>query len=101
MRPCRTAVEPLLDKSETEGLSGVVPQTVSERAVRHYCRNEWAHSLEDVMIRRTYWRYYHTNHEQIARRILPWVADELGWDDEKTQAELNQYLQKHSSKQGE
>ena len=99
VRPCRTAVDPLLDKSETDGLSGVVPQALSERAVRHYCRNEWARNLEDVMVRRTYWRYYHTNHEQIARQILPWIADELGWENETAQAELARYLHKHCIKQ--
>ena len=44
------------------------------------------------MIRRTYWRYYHENHAEIARQILPWVSEELGWNAERAQAELEKYL---------
>ncbi|MBN2294289.1 MAG: glycerol-3-phosphate dehydrogenase/oxidase [Pirellulales bacterium] len=98
VQPCRTATEPLLEKSQTDGLSSVVPQEVTERAVRHFCRNEWARSLEDVMVRRTYWSYYHRNHAEIARQILPWVAEELGWNEETAQAELTKYLDEHGNK---
>ncbi len=100
-KPCRTATEPLLPESKTDGLSSVVPQEINERAVRHFCHNEWARSLEDVMVRRTYWRYYHENHVEIARQILPWVADELGWDEETAQAELAKYLYEHGQKPSE
>ncbi len=96
-QPCRTATEPLLAKSQTDGLSVLVPPEITQRAVRHFCRNEWARNLEDVMVRRTSWRYYHKNHEQIARQILPWVADELGWDAERAQAELAKYLHEHGT----
>ena len=57
--PCRTAIEPLLDPAEADGVSSVVPPAVSEKAVRHYCDREWACHLEDVMVRRTSWRHYH------------------------------------------
>ncbi len=89
--PCRTAAEPLLSGSETEGLSAVVPPGVSERAVRHYCTDEWAVHLDDVMVRRTSWRYYHRDHLEIAGRVAGWMAEVLGWDKTTTEAELDRY----------
>ncbi|MBN1588774.1 MAG: glycerol-3-phosphate dehydrogenase/oxidase [Pirellulales bacterium] len=90
-RRCRTAAEPLLEPSETEGLSTIVPPPVSQEAVRHYCAAEWAVHLDDVMVRRTSWRYYHQNHSEIAEQVAPWMAEALGWDDEKLCAELESY----------
>ena len=69
--------------------------------MRHFCRNEWARSLKDIMVRRSGWRYYHKNHEQIAHQILPWVAGELGWDAERALAELAKYLHEHGENQDE
>ncbi|MBN2022124.1 MAG: glycerol-3-phosphate dehydrogenase/oxidase [Pirellulales bacterium] len=94
-RRCRTAVEPLLPPEEVDGTSGILPPPVSEATVRHYCRREWARHLEDVMVRRTLWRYYHANHDRVARRILPWMADALGWNEAKAETEWNAYLQQH------
>jgi len=91
-KECRTAIEPLLDPAESDRVSSIVPPAVAETTVRHYCDVEWARHLEDVMVRRTYWRYYDTDHEQIARQIVPWMADSLGWDDARAGRELRQYL---------
>ena len=91
-KPCRTATEPLLTPEEVKGVSAVVPVEVSDEAVRHYCRNEWARHLDDLMIRRTYWHYYHRNREEIAKRVVGVMAEVLGWDETTAAAELNAYL---------
>jgi glycerol-3-phosphate dehydrogenase len=90
--PCRTAEEPLLPAAETEGLSAVIPPPVTQRAVEHYCRNEWARHLHDVMIRRTYWHYYRADRQDIAPSVAGWMAEALGWDPATTAAELATYL---------
>jgi glycerol-3-phosphate dehydrogenase len=92
VKPCRTAEDPLLSTAETEGISAIIPPPVTERAVKHYCQNEWARHLEDVMIRRTYWHHYHANRQDIAQQVAPWMAQALGWDAATTAAELKAYL---------
>ena len=89
---CRTAKEPLLDVAETEGLSAVVPPPITEYAVKHYCQNEWARHLDDVMVRRSYWHHYHADRADIAGRVVAWMADAMGWDDATAKAELEAYL---------
>lgn len=86
---CRTAEEPLLE--EADAFSGIAPPEVSREAVRHYCEHEWAQHLDDVMIRRTSWHYYHTDAEVIARQVLDWMAELLAWDEETKDAEWTAY----------
>jgi glycerol-3-phosphate dehydrogenase len=88
---CETADRPLLDPVASTSVSGILPPPVSEKAVRHYCRNEWARRLADVMIRRTSWRHYRRDHMEVAARAAQWMADELGWDDATRQAEIADY----------
>ncbi|HLA83173.1 MAG TPA: glycerol-3-phosphate dehydrogenase/oxidase [Thermoguttaceae bacterium] len=90
---CRTAAEPLLAPAETDRVSSIVPPAVAEAMVRHYCNHEWARRLEDVMVRRTYWRHYRSDHEEIARRVTPWMTEALGWDDARAGRELREYLE--------
>jgi glycerol-3-phosphate dehydrogenase len=90
---CQTARTPLLKPSETSGISGIVPPPVSEMLVRHYCQNEWARHLDDLMIRRTSWRHYRHDHIELAVRAAGWMAEELGWDEGTLQAEVAQYRQ--------
>lgn len=90
-QPCTTADLPLLSPSATQ-YSGLLPPEVSRDAVDHYCQHEWARHLDDVMIRRTSWKYYHTNHAEIAAEVAQWMAHELQWNDEQTAAELDRYL---------
>jgi glycerol-3-phosphate dehydrogenase len=87
---CRTAELPLLDPEALHG-SGILPPPVSAKLVEYYCQQEWARHLEDVMIRRTSWRYYHRDHLEIAALVAAWMAGALQWDDQRTQAELAQY----------
>jgi glycerol-3-phosphate dehydrogenase len=90
-RTCRTADEPLLTAEASGAYNGIIPPPVTVEAVRHYCDNEWAVHLEDVMIRRTPWRYYEDDHHEIAVRVARWMAMSLGWDESTTSEELDHY----------
>ena len=84
----RTAVEPLA----AGRFSGVLPPPVAPEVVAECCRAEWAVQLDDVMIRRTSWHYYHADRAAIARQVACWMAAELGWDDVRKQAEIDRYV---------
>lgn len=93
---CTTADKPLLAEG-AESYSGILPAEVSRAAVEHYCRHEWAQHLDDVMTRRTSWRYYCHNHMNIAADVARWMAEECGWSEAETQAELAAYRRLCSS----
>jgi glycerol-3-phosphate dehydrogenase len=99
---CRTADEPLVPDAAAvtvgeagpagaAGFSGVVPPAVSRAAVEHFCRHEWARHLDDVMIRRTGWRYYHRDQAAVADRVAGWMAAVLGWSAEREAEERARY----------
>jgi glycerol-3-phosphate dehydrogenase len=88
---CSTADTPLVDSATSEAFSGILPTEVSSTAVRHYCSEEWARRLDDVMVRRTSWRHYHANHMAIAADVAGWMAAELSWSEEQKQAQLQAY----------
>jgi glycerol-3-phosphate dehydrogenase len=90
-KACTTATTPLLPGEPQPAYSGILPPPVSREAVEHYCRNEWAVHLYDVMIRRTSWRYYHRDHLAIAEQAARWMAQTLGWDDDRVRQELLEY----------
>jgi glycerol-3-phosphate dehydrogenase len=89
-RPCATAHEPLLPAADA--FSGIIPPTFSRAAVEHFCNHEWAVHLEDVMIRRSSWHYYHRDIESMAAQAADWMAPLLGWDATRRSAELQRYL---------
>ncbi|HEX5471948.1 MAG TPA: glycerol-3-phosphate dehydrogenase/oxidase [Lacipirellulaceae bacterium] len=88
---CQTTKTPLLAPSAVHGNSGILPPPVSEQVVKHFCRNEWARRLDDVMIRRTSWRHYRHDHLDVARRAVQWMAVELDWDEARIQSEVADY----------
>lgn len=90
---CRTAQEPLLKPSDVGNTSGILPPPVSAALVARYCDREWARHLDDVMIRRTSWRYYHEDHLEIAARAAHWMVEPLGWDEATTHNEIARYRQ--------
>jgi glycerol-3-phosphate dehydrogenase len=90
--PCATANETLLESGDA--FSGIVPPAFSRQAVEHFCANEWAVHLEDVMVRRTSWHYYHRDAETMATQAAEWMAVCLGWDEAKRRDELAHYLQR-------
>jgi glycerol-3-phosphate dehydrogenase len=91
--PCTTAREPLLTVQETKDISSIAPPAVSKNVVEHFCRNEWAEHLDDVMIRRTSWHYYRTDAASIARQTADWMAETLGWNEQQLAEELSHYLE--------
>lgn len=91
LRPCSTATTPLLENPDPTPVSGILPPEVSQAAVEHFCEQEWAVHLDDVMIRRTSWRYYHSDHLNIARKVADWMGIVLAWSDETKNYELSRY----------
>lgn len=85
---CRTAQEPLVEPHEVDGVSGVIPPAVSREAVEHYCADEWAVHLDDVMLRRTSWHYYCRDAGSVSSQVATWMAEILGWDAPRRDAEL-------------
>ena len=71
----RTALEPLVAAHEAAGVSALEPPPVTRTAVEHYVRNEWAVQLDDVMVRRTSWRYYVPDPAATARQVGGWMAE--------------------------
>ena len=86
---CRTAIEPLLDKPDA--FSGILPPNFEREVVAHYCADEWALHLDDVMIRRTKWHYYHADAMDKAGQVAEWMAELLGWSAPEKETELEQY----------
>jgi glycerol-3-phosphate dehydrogenase len=89
-QPCDTAERPLLNPHALRG-SGVLPPEVTREQVGHYCRNEWSVHLDDVMIRRSSWAYYHEDSLAIAVRVAGWMAEFGRWDRARVEAELHRY----------
>jgi glycerol-3-phosphate dehydrogenase len=94
--PCRTAVEPLLTPLETSGISGIVPPPMDRITVEHFCRNEWAMHLPDVMVRRAGWHYYFPDAQKRAEDVATWMAEALGWSEEQRESELSGYVSSNS-----
>jgi glycerol-3-phosphate dehydrogenase len=82
-RPCATATTPLLAP-----FSGVVPPDVTRDAVEHFCSNEWAVHLDDVMTRRTSWRHYVDDLDAVAEQVSRWMSEILDWDGSNRQEEI-------------
>jgi glycerol-3-phosphate dehydrogenase len=87
---CQTAKRPLLDPDNVCG-SGILPPAVTREQVAHYCKNEWAIHLDDVMIRRSSWIYYHKDASAIAQRVAGWMSQICRWDRLRTDEELRPY----------
>jgi len=88
---CRTAEVPLLEREGEARFSGVLPPEFTEDAVAHFVRNEWAVSLEDVLVRRSGWHYYHTDINGKAEAAAGWMARLLAWPAGRVEQELASY----------
>ncbi len=93
---CRTATEPLLPPEEVRKVSSNLPPEFDRAAVEHYVKNEWAAHLDDVMLRRSSWHYYHPDAAQKAEQACNWMAELLGWSKERVAAELARYKKETS-----
>jgi glycerol-3-phosphate dehydrogenase len=76
---CRTAVEPLLPAAETNSFSGILPAPFTREAVNHFVQHEWAHRLEDIMLRRSGWHYYQRWSVNAVDEVAGWMAESVGW----------------------
>jgi glycerol-3-phosphate dehydrogenase len=88
---CRTAIEPLLERGDIVGISGILPPEFGRELVEHFCANEWVLHLDDVMIRRAGWHYYDADAGLKAERVAAWMADSLGWSTRERDQELARY----------
>lgn len=86
---CPTAETPLLDQPSP--YSGIEPPPISRAAVEHYVRNEWAMTLEDVMVRRSGWHYVLPTNSASVHEIAAWMAALLNWTPERMRRELDAY----------
>lgn len=93
-QPCRTARTPLLEPGGA-AFSGLVPPKATRDATAHFCTEEWASRLDDVMIRRSGWHYYHADAPAVAERVSRWMAEILRWPEERRLSELGSYLAAH------
>lgn len=89
--PCRTAAEPLLETAESARFSTLVPGPCTQEAVTHYVRAEAAVHLDDVMIRRSSWHYYHRDAAAQAEKAATWMAELCGWSPQRRASELEAY----------
>ncbi len=87
---CRTGKDPLLEPAAA-ALSGVLPPAVTRDAVEHYCTDEWAVHLDDVMLRRTGWHYYEKDGKSVAEQTAGWMKELLGWTDAERDEELRRF----------
>jgi glycerol-3-phosphate dehydrogenase len=88
VKPCHTAIEPLLSPDQASSFSGIRPPPISRDAVEHFVRNEWAVRLDDVLLRRTGWQSYHRLSPAELERIATWMAEAAHWSPEHLRAEL-------------
>jgi glycerol-3-phosphate dehydrogenase len=89
--PCRTAEEPLIPSQEMATYSGILPPPFTQAAVEHYVRNEWAIHLDDVMLRRTGWHYYHSDAAHLADIVASWMGELRGWSTAERMSEVDAY----------
>ncbi|WP_406697201.1 glycerol-3-phosphate dehydrogenase/oxidase [Singulisphaera sp. Ch08] len=71
--------------------SGVLPPPVQRDVVAESCRNEWVVHLDDLLLRRTSWHFYHADQKAVAEQAAHWMAELLGWDPEQVALELKRY----------
>ncbi len=85
---CATAERPLLEKAATSGISSIVPPEPSRELVEHFCRKEWAQSLEDLTRRRTSWSLYRRDAAELRLKVAQWMAEFFGWSNQQRETEL-------------
>ncbi|MEK7674286.1 MAG: glycerol-3-phosphate dehydrogenase/oxidase [Verrucomicrobiota bacterium] len=89
--PCRTADQPLLPLEAVRGVSQITPPEFRRAVVEHYCASEWAVHLDDVMMRRSSWHFYHPHAGELGRRTAVWMSEILGWNAARQTEELQRY----------
>jgi glycerol-3-phosphate dehydrogenase len=88
---CTTSEQPLLDKSATEGVSGILPPEFCRGIIEHCCVEEWAVHLGDIMLRRTSWQHYLDDPDTKAEQVADWMSPLLNWNAQMRTEELERY----------
>jgi glycerol-3-phosphate dehydrogenase len=92
-RRCTTDKQPLLPSAQTAGISQIIPPPFSRGLVEHFCREEWALHLDDVLMRRSSWHFYDGPVRERAELCAEWMAQLLNWFQRKRDSELNRYYE--------
>lgn len=87
---CKTAQTSLLPTAN-DPFSAILPPPQTRAAVEHFCKQEWAIHLDDVMLRRSSWHYYEKSADKGAPQVAVWMAEILGWDGARMNDELARY----------
>jgi len=88
---CKTAEVALVPEQDVANLSGILPPEISRAVVEKICQEEWAVHLDDVMIRRTSWHYYHADRQSVAKNVADWMSEFLSWSEEEKTTEIRRY----------
>jgi glycerol-3-phosphate dehydrogenase len=88
---CRTATEPLLRPEDITPFTGILPAPFGREAVEHYVRHEWAHRLEDVLLRRSGWHYTQRWSSATIEQIAGWMAEAAEWSPSQLRAEIDAF----------
>lgn len=83
----RTAGLPIVGPADERHKIGVLPPPVSRDVVSRCCRAEWVVHLDDLLLRRTSWHFYHPAASGVSETACEWMAEELGWDSRRRAAE--------------
>jgi glycerol-3-phosphate dehydrogenase len=53
--------------------------------------NEWAIHLDDVLLRRSSWHYYHRDSNPLAEQVATWMAGLMQWTPDRRIKEISRY----------
>jgi glycerol-3-phosphate dehydrogenase len=90
-QPCRTAKEPLLNAEQMTPFSGILPGPRSREAVEHYVSKEWAVHLDDLLLRRSGWHYYHRSSDNFVEQVAGWMAAAANWSPTQLRTEIEAF----------
>ena len=87
-----TSDSPLPASGGADANFAVLPPPFTREVVRHCCRSEWVEHLDDLLLRRTSWHFYHPDQIVLGRQALEWMAAELAWSPASRETEWQRYL---------
>ena len=90
---CTTDKRLLLAPEKTSGISQIIPPPFSRELVEHFCRDEWALHLDDVLMRRSSWHFYDGPVTERAELCADWMAAQLNWSRQNRDRELSRYFE--------
>jgi glycerol-3-phosphate dehydrogenase len=90
---CRTGDLELLPRDATKKISQLTPPEPTRELIDHFCKNEFAMHLDDVMMRRGGWHSYRRDARELAEIVAAWMGEVFGWTDQQKEAELRRYHQ--------